>query len=45
MKKPQSQPLTLICPDPKIHAEEIYDMTGKVFSGGNEYYWWLKYRI
>ncbi|MCE5278941.1 MAG: GNAT family N-acetyltransferase [Planctomycetaceae bacterium] len=43
MSKVQSPPLTLICPDPTIHADEIYDLTGKVFSGGNEYYGWQKY--
>ena len=34
--------LELIHPDPKKHAEALFDMTGKVFSRANEYYGWIE---
>ncbi|KKK62403.1 hypothetical protein LCGC14_3004690, partial [marine sediment metagenome] len=34
--------LERIGPDPKKHAEELFEMTGKVFSQANEYYGWIK---
>lgn len=39
---PEELPLELIRPSKEHHAEGIFDLTGKAFSGGDNYYEWVR---